>query len=150
MLTGSAHTRANLCCVPLSTLVYVCAEMFGVSLFRRISSRQLGRLLLQEHPTVDPRSVKPSRLVTLTKKIMQSRASSETPDYEKVLDAWKSEYNKQMHDSAYEEMADPGEQCDGELPSWTRDRLSVEKDKNFNVPSVSAHEAITRINQKKK
>lgn len=111
---------------------------------RWISSTQLARLLANKHPTIDPRSVKESKLAALVGEVTDEKIKSK-----EVHAAWKTEYDTRMHDSAFDEMADPGEQCDGELPSWTRDRLSVEKDKNFNVPSVSAHEASTRLKQKK-
>ena len=62
-----------------------------------------------------------------------------------VHTAWKEIYNAKLHDTAYEEAADPGEQCDGELHSWRNERLKVEKDRTHQVPSVSAHEATTKL-----
>lgn len=58
---------------------------------------------------------------------------------------WKALYEAELHDVAYEEAADPGEQCDGELNSWRNDRLKAELDRNHQVPHVSAHEAVTRL-----
>ena len=57
-------------------------------------------------------------------------------------------YSTRLHEAAFEEMADPGEQCDGELPSWRDARLRVEADPTTFVPQVSAAEAVVKLNKK--
>jgi hypothetical protein len=116
--------------------------------FRLFSSSpySIAKLLYNKYPQQDPRSIKESRVSTLL-----SNAGVELGDTDiGALHAeWKSIYEKSLHETAFEEMADPGEQCDGELPSWTRDRLKSEKDKDFQAPQVSAHEAKVRAIQSK-
>ena len=71
---------------------------------------------------------------------------SPNPEIEtQILETWKSLYATRFHDSAFEEMADPGELCDGELPSWRDARLRVEADPTVKVPQVSAHEAVMKL-----
>ena len=108
-------------------------------------------LLANEYPKTDPRSIKAARvqLLSATALVKQGDSSTEI-SVEDVHAAWRMEYDSRLHETAFDEMADPGEQCDGELPSWTRDRLSVERDPEFNVPTVSAHEAATRLKDKPK
>jgi len=114
------------------------------------SVTSLAKLLHKQFPKQDPRSLKESRVGALLKSVSPQSAEAAGTPLAELHAAWKSIYEKSLHESAYEEMADPGEQCDGELPSWTRDRLKSEKDRNFKAPSVSAHEAKTRLLQKSK
>ena len=117
---------------------------------RCISSFEVAKLLVRQHPQEDPRSLRETRVKAFSDSILQKQDKSITDlNITEIHQAWKEIYNAQLHDTAFDEMADPGEQCDGELPSWTRDRLSVEKDKDFNVPTVSAHEASVRLRQLK-
>jgi len=110
---------------------------------RWISSKELAQILSREFPQIDPRTLRESRIRALlsTKLIKSSVNTGE------VHNAWRDLYNEKLHDAAYEEAADPGELCDGELNSWRNDRLKVEMDKSVEVPSVSAHEAKTRLKQ---
>ena len=124
--------------------------MLRTLLFRRfISTLEVAKILSREYPTQDPRSLKESRVRVLARYVIRSRPGGAAVDIAKVHETWKDLYDAQLHETAFDEMADPGEQCDGELPSWTRDRLSVEKDKNYVVPSVCAHEASLRLKQTK-
>jgi|LauGreDrversion4_2_1035121.scaffolds.fasta_scaffold2029858_1 hypothetical protein len=109
-------------------------------MFASLSSRDIARGLREKFPNIDPRSLKESRVVSL---LPHSAAAG--ANLAEVHAEWKSIYEKSLHDSAFDEMADPGELCDGELPSWTRDRLRSEQDKDYEAPSVSAHEAKTRL-----
>jgi hypothetical protein len=111
---------------------------------RLISTTELARLLDKTHPKEDPNFLRESRIKSLAKPL----TNFSPIDFHRVHSEWKSIYNARLHDTAYEEMADAGEQCDGELPSWQRDRLRVEKDKTADIPSVSAHEATVRLKQK--
>ncbi len=108
-----------------------------------MSVRDIAKSLREKFPNIDPRSLKESRVLSLLPKTAPVSKLSE------IHSEWKVIYEKSLHDSAFDEMADPGELCDGELPSWTRDRLRSEKDKDYDVPTVSAHEAKTRIKQSK-
>jgi hypothetical protein len=125
--------------------------MISHSLLRRnfrffataVSVRDLAKSLREKFPNIDPRSLKESRVVSLLPK------SASLSNVAEIHSEWKSIYEKSLHDSAFDEMADPGELCDGELPSWTRDRLRSEKDKDYEAPSVSAHEAKTRLKYSK-
>ncbi len=113
---------------------------------RSISSKDAARLLDRNLPKEDPNFLKESRVKTFMRALIPA-ASTELNCCD-VHSHWKKFYNNRLHESAFEEMADPGEQCDGELPSWTRDRLKAEKDKSFTAPSVSGHEATVRLKQK--
>jgi Fe-S-cluster formation regulator IscX/YfhJ len=112
------------------------------------STHSIAKQLYKKYPQQDPRAIKESKVATLLKELGPD-ATNSTTDLASLHSAWKSIYDKSLHESAYEEMADPGEQCDGELPSWTRDRLRSEKDKDFQAPQVSAHEAKVRAIQNK-
>lgn len=120
---------------------------------RWISSREIAKLLISKYPNQDPRSVREAKVKSfiinpLLPKISESDID-EIPISE-VHQKWKLLYEARLHDTAFEEAADPGEQCDGELNSWRNDRLKAEKDKNFKAPSVSAHEAATLLKRSKK
>ena len=108
------------------------------------SVREMAKLLAEKYPTQDPRTLRESRLKSLIDTISKSPANV---NLSSVHNAWRDIYNEKLHETAYEEAADPGEQCDGELNSWRNDRLKVEKDKDIHIPSVSAHEASTRLKQ---
>ena len=103
------------------------------------TARDLANVLRDKFPNIDPRSLKESRIVSLLPHSVPVVNTSE------IHSEWKKIYEKSLHDSAFDEMADPGELCDGELPSWTRDRLRSEHDKDYEAPTVSAHEAKTRL-----
>jgi len=84
--------------------------------------------------------------------VMKSRfpeSGKSSVNVRELHQAWKTLFEKEAHETAFEEAADPGEQCDGELNSWRNDRLRAERDKNYKVPQVSAHEAATRLKQSK-
>jgi Fe-S-cluster formation regulator IscX/YfhJ len=120
---------------------------------RWISSREIAKLLISKYPNQDPRSVREAKVKSfiinpLLPKISESDID-EIPISE-IHQKWKLLYEARLHDTAFEEAADPGEQCDGELNSWRNDRLKAEKDKNFKAPSVSAHEAATLLKRSKK
>jgi hypothetical protein len=104
------------------------------------TARDLAKLLREKFPNIDPRSLKESRIVSLL-----PHATTAVSNHAEIHSEWKKIYEKSLHDSAFDEMADPGELCDGELPSWTRDRLRAENDKDYEAPTVSAHEAKTRL-----
>jgi hypothetical protein len=110
---------------------------------RCASSADIARLLANKYPSQDPRALKESRIQTF----LSALPADTVQDIKiaSVHSAWKDIYEAKLHDTAFDEAADPGELCDGELNSWRNDRLRVEKDKNASVPSVSAHEA--RIEQ---
>ena len=105
------------------------------------TARDLAKLLRDKFPNIDPRSLKESRIGSLLPKHSPAPVASMA----EVHSEWKKIYEKSLHDSAFDEMADPGELCDGELPSWTRDRIRAEIDEKYEAPSVSAHEAKTRL-----
>lgn len=102
--------------------------------------KKIAARLFQEFPAEDPGKLKLAKVARLLneKSIQAARA-------EGVLAEWKFLYERHAHDSAYEEMAEPGELCDGELPSWRNARLSVERDPTLSVPDVSASEAAMRL-----
>jgi hypothetical protein len=102
----------------------------------------LASLLDAAFPTQDPSHVKASKVPQMIETLDEKFGKTDT---EEVLKEWKKLYEGRLHESAYEEMAPAGELCDGELPSWTHARLSVEIDRDYVVPDVSAHEAKVRI-----
>lgn len=113
---------------------------------RFMTVAEAAKLLSRKFPKEDPNFLREAKVVWYCKQVLTPSAS---PDIPSIHSQWKKLYNAQLHDSAYEEMADPGEQCDGELPSWQRDRKRVEEDKTVDIPSVSAHEATVRLKQNK-
>lgn len=121
---------------------------------RFISTSELATLLRSAHPHEDPRVLRESKVKSLASSVMESRSPSAGSglvgvSIAEVHQKWKSLFERATHELAYEEAADPGEQCDGELNSWRNDRLRAEKDRNCSVPQVSAHEAATRLKQAK-
>lgn len=117
-----------------------------MSILRRyISTVELARLLRRSHPLEDPRALRESRIKTFASTLLREKGDLSKMSIAEVHSQWKALYEAELHDVAYSEAADPGEQCDGELNSWRNDRLKVELDKNHQVPQVSAHEAATRL-----
>jgi hypothetical protein len=115
------------------------------SISRRFFTSQpdLSRLvafLTETYPNEDPTQIKLSKIPGLLKKGNFFDDAIAPTQLERIHSEWKKEYEKKLHDSAYEEMADPGELSDGELHSWRNARLSVEKDPTFHVPDVTVHE----------
>ena len=104
---------------------------------------QIAKYLDEKFPTEDPSAVKPSRLKKLYKDDLQKDAADQ------ILAEWRRLFEARLHDTAYEDMADPGELCDGELPSWEHARLSVEQDPSIQVPYINAHEATIESKKKK-
>jgi hypothetical protein len=109
----------------------------------------LARRLDEAAPDKDPASLKLAAIKSLANSLPLPQALDREIDFAQVQKAWNEMFLKRMHDSAYEDMADPGELCDGELPSWRDARLRVEADPKADVPSVSAHEAATKLRKKK-
>lgn len=127
---------------------------FNLVTRRFISTSELATLLRSTHPHEDPRVLRESKVKTLASSVMKSQFPYATTglvgvSISEVHQKWKSMFERAAHDLAYEEAADPGEQCDGELNSWRNDRLRAEKDRSCDVPQVSAHEAATRLKQAK-
>ncbi len=111
--------------------------------------KDISEIILERNPTIDPRTLKISKLKSLCQEINKSEISEpNTKDLERIMSEWKLKYENQLHESAFDEVANPGELCDGELPSWTRDRKRVEQDKDAKVSTVSGHEAATRLDAK--
>ncbi|EEQ98787.1 hypothetical protein Pmar_PMAR023324 [Perkinsus marinus ATCC 50983] len=53
-------------------------------------------------------------------------------------------YERRLHDAAFDEAADSGEQCDGELHSWRKDRMDTEKDPSKVVPDLASAQSVQR------
>ena len=120
------------------------------SVIRRfISSGELAKLLRRAHPQEDPRVLRESKVKSLASSVIKSPSTLAGVNMNEVHRTWKSMYEREAHETAYQEAADPGELCDGELNSWRNDRLRAEQDRNYKVPQVSAHEATTRLKQAK-
>ena len=120
---------------------------------RWISSREIAKLLISKYPNQDPRSVREAKVKSfILNPLLPTITESDIDEIpiSEIHQKWKLLYEARLHDTAFEEAADPGEQCDGELNSWRNDRLKAEKDKNFKAPSVSAHEAATLLKRSKK
>jgi Fe-S-cluster formation regulator IscX/YfhJ len=117
---------------------------------RWISSREIAKLLVRRYPDQDPRSVREAKVKSFIAPLITEQQESEIASMRDIHNSWKSVYEARLHDTAFEEAADPGEQCDGELNSWRNDRLKAEQDRNFKAPSVSAHEAATLLKRSKK
>lgn len=119
---------------------------------RWISSREVAKLLISKYPNQDPRSVREAKVKSFINPLLPKISESNIDEIpiSEIHQKWKKLYEARLHDTAFEEAADPGEQCDGELNSWRNDRLKAEKDKNFKAPSVSAHEAATLLKRTKK
>lgn len=124
-----------------------------ITLSRRlISTTELAKLLRRTHPHEDPRVLKESKVKSLASSIMKSRFPESGlvgVNVSELHQTWRTIFEKETHETAFNEAADPGEQCDGELNSWRNDRLRAEQDKTYKVPEVSAHEAATRLKQGK-
>jgi hypothetical protein len=118
---------------------------------RLVSTTELAKILRTVHPQEDPRVLKESKVKLFASSVMKSRfpesGSATSVNVRELHEKWKTLFEKDAHETAYEEAADPGEQCDGELNSWRNDRLRAEEDRNYKVPQVSAHEAATRLKQ---
>ena len=118
---------------------------------RLISTTDLAKVLRKTHPQEDPRVLKESKVKLFASSVMKSRfpdsGTLASVNLQEVHKHWKQLFEKDAHETAYEEAADPGEQCDGELNSWRNDRIRAEQDRNCRVPQVSAHEAATRLKQ---
>jgi len=106
----------------------------------------LATLLDSSLPNEDPGAIKSPAVDKLCRQLMPALPSS-LPLVE-IHNTWKTLYLKRMHETAYEEVANPGELCDGELPSWRDARLRVEQDPTAQIASVSAHEAATKLKKK--
>ena len=110
--------------------------------FAEEEAKKIASRLLDAFPAEDPGKLKPAKVERLLK---SQAVTLDRSSVDAVLEQWKFLYERHAHDSAYEDMADPGELCDGELPSWRNARLSVERDPTFIVPDVSASEAAWKI-----
>lgn len=117
----------------------------GIRLFSNItgSASSIAALLDEKFPNRDPSRITVEALdkVVYSELVMRVERSQ----LESVLAEWRRMYEKRLHDAAYEDMADPGELNDGELPSWRDARLRVEADPSVVVPDVSAREAANKI-----
>ena len=121
----------------------------GIYSRRWISNREIAKLLVSRYPDQDPRSVREAKVKSFIAPLI-TEEECEIASIRDIHTSWKSVYEARLHDTAFEEAADPGEQCDGELNSWRNDRLKAEQDRNFKAPSVSAHEAATLLKRSKK
>lgn len=130
---------------------YVAYMLRNAILPRWIKStpRDLAKLIMSQNPNVDPRSLREAKVKTLLHSFVDENEAMKVAVSE-IHDKWKLLYEAQLHDTAFEEAADPGEQCDGELNSWRNDRIKAEIDKDFKAPSVSAHEAATFLDKRSK
>jgi hypothetical protein len=119
---------------------------------RFISSGDLAKLLRKSYPHEDPRVLRESKVKSLALSVTKGRFNESELGAISVRDVhsnWQKLFENDTHETAFEEAADPGEQCDGELNSWRNDRLRAEQDRTYKVPQVSAHEAATRLKQGK-
>ncbi len=121
------------------------AQLLSRRCFASVHKEEVKRIadsLFEQFPTEDPNKLKPAKLERMLK---NTAAGTDKSAMVEVLRQWRILYERNAHDSAYEDMADPGELCDGELPSWRNARLSVERDPTVVVPDVSASEAALKL-----
>ena len=101
---------------------------------------KIAQLLDAAYPNEDPDSLKPRAIEE-----MLHKQKIPKPDVAVLKEEWKKLYMQRIHETAFEETANPGELCDGELPSWRDARMRVEEDATVKVPSVSANEAARKL-----
>lgn len=106
----------------------------------KIDVAKTARILDDAFPNEDPATLKPRKIKEFLEKM-----NIQSEDVATIKEEWEKLYLHRIHETAFEETANPGELCDGELPSWRDARLRVEKDPAAEVASVSANEAARKL-----
>lgn len=103
-------------------------------------------MINKKFPNEDPRGVQNRRIPSLVKKTeFEVSGGPPTADQLSVVKSlWLEMYERRLHDAAFDEAADSGEQCDGELHSWRKDRMDTEKDPSKVVPDLASAQSVQR------
>ncbi|KAF4668269.1 hypothetical protein FOL47_003124 [Perkinsus chesapeaki] len=106
----------------------------------------IAKAINKKFPNEDPRGVQDRKIPQLVRKMdLEVSGSNPEPDQlATVKSLWLELYEKRLHDAAFDEAADSGELCDGELHSWRKDRMDTERDPSKIVPELASAQSVQR------